>query len=146
VGSGAKPLPTVRLVQKIVFFGGIVASVHAIVEDQTLVAIQIRDPYRSTPLFTHTHPRTHTHTQLLAHLDTQPVSRSVVVIMLFRTLLFVINYAARTDTISYTTYPGLTDGVPQGVGQSVTTPNCPRVTVQVFAVYCNMPDPVICSL
>lgn len=140
MGSGAKPLPTVRLVQKIVFFGGIVASVRAIVEDQTLVAIQIRDPYRSTPLFTHTP------TQLLAHLDTQPVTRSVVVIMLFRTLLFVINYAARTDTISYTTYPGVTDGVPQGVGQSVTSPNCPRVTVQVFAVYCNMPDPVICSL
>ena len=72
---------------------------------------------------------THTHTQLLAHLGTQPVTRSVVVIMLFRTLLFVINYAARTDTISYTTYPGVTDGVPQGVGQSVTSPNCPRVTV-----------------
>ena len=108
-------------------------------------------PFRSETLTgrrlcSHTHTHTHPHTQLLAHLDTQPVTRSVVVIMLFRTLLFVINYAARTDTISYTTYPGVTDGVPQGVGQSVTSPNCPRVTVQVFAVYCNMPDPVICSL
>jgi len=104
-------------------------------------------PFRSETL---TGPRlcshTHPHTQLLAHLDTQPVTRSVVVIMLFRTLLFVINYAARTDTISYTTYPGVTDWVPQGVGQSVTSPNCPPVTVQVFAVYCNVPDPVICSL
>ena len=141
MGSGAKPLPAVRLVQKIVFFGGIVASVRAIVEDQTLVAIQIRDPYRSTPLFTHTH----THTQLLAHLDTQPVTRSVVVIMLFRTLLFVINYAARTDTISYTTYPGVTGSLRAWGSQS------PRQTVPVLQyrslhIYCNMPDPVICSL
>jgi len=145
VGSGAKPLPTVRLVQKIVFFGE--CPCHCERPDSRGHS----DP-RPLPVhvFVHTHTpthtHTHTHTQLLAHLGTQPVTLSVVVIMLFRTLLFVINYAARTDTISYTTYPGVTDGVPQGVGQSVTTPNCPRVTVQVFAVYCNMPDPVICSL
>jgi len=130
VGSGAKPLPTVRLVQKIVFFGGIVASVRAIVEDQTLVAIQIRDPYRSTPLFTHT--PTHTHTHTVAGTPRHPASDTVGRRHVISHAL-VCDKLCRTHGYYFVHYVPRGDGVPQGVGQSVTSPNCPRVTVQVFA-------------